>query len=156
MIHFMNHKLACQVCIRGHRGRSCDHVGRRLLLVPDKGRPQSQCDTCRSTRASTHHRCICRAIAQGLRRSLILSLVSCTPATFVLSLDLYEADYERLTKGAESVLAIRTPSNHRDVNVTLNEIQVVAEILDIDMEAAAANPCRCSFGEEWYVLLVKY
>lgn len=61
MVLINGRKFACEACIRGHRASNCSHTGRRLQLIRKKGRPSSQCDLCRTKRASGnfHGRCDC-------------------------------------------------------------------------------------------------
>lgn len=59
-------KLACATCIQGHRASTCKHQdGSKgpLLVVKRRGRPLSQCQSCREKRSRTgrHTRCICDA-----------------------------------------------------------------------------------------------
>ncbi|RPA84132.1 hypothetical protein BJ508DRAFT_323778 [Ascobolus immersus RN42] len=54
-------KFACDACIRGHRVTGCEHVDRQLTQIAKKGRPVSQCSSCRQSRKSrgTHNKCEC-------------------------------------------------------------------------------------------------
>ncbi|PVG01901.1 hypothetical protein CPB86DRAFT_780772 [Serendipita vermifera] len=54
-------KFACQSCIKGHRSSSCGHVDRPLFEIRKKGRPVTQCDTCRELRRTKklHVKCLC-------------------------------------------------------------------------------------------------
>lgn len=59
-------KLACVTCIQGHRASTCKHQdGSKgpLQVVKRRGRPLSQCATCREKRQRTgrHTRCDCKA-----------------------------------------------------------------------------------------------
>lgn len=61
MIFIDGRKYACDACIRGHRASTCNHTQRQLQAVRPKGRPSSQCEQCRTKRAtgSFHGRCDC-------------------------------------------------------------------------------------------------
>ncbi|PWZ02208.1 hypothetical protein BCV70DRAFT_148653, partial [Testicularia cyperi] len=57
-------KYACAACIRGHRTSSCTHKdGSKGPVYPirSKGRPPTQCETCRRKRKQSgrHVRCDC-------------------------------------------------------------------------------------------------
>ncbi|KAG2160188.1 copper fist DNA binding domain-containing protein [Suillus bovinus] len=62
MVHVNDKKFACQSCIKGHRSSSCYHSERPLFEVKKKGRPVSQCRTCRELRNSkrVHSKCTCK------------------------------------------------------------------------------------------------
>ncbi|KAG2129801.1 copper fist DNA binding domain-containing protein [Suillus clintonianus] len=61
MVHVNDKKFACESCIKGHRSSSCHHSERPLFEVKKKGRPVSQCTTCRELRNSKrfHSKCTC-------------------------------------------------------------------------------------------------
>lgn len=61
MVHINDKKFACESCIKGHRSSSCHHSERPLFEVKKKGRPVSQCTTCRELRHSkrVHSKCTC-------------------------------------------------------------------------------------------------
>ncbi|ORE11825.1 hypothetical protein CU097_010723 [Rhizopus azygosporus] len=61
MIIINNIKYACEKCIQGHRSSRCDHRERKLVAVRKKGRPISQCDSCREKRKikQIHQKCEC-------------------------------------------------------------------------------------------------
>ncbi|KAG1865542.1 copper fist DNA binding domain-containing protein [Suillus subalutaceus] len=61
MVHINDKKFACESCIKGHRSSSCHHSERPLFEVKKKGRPVSQCKTCRELRNSKrfHSKCTC-------------------------------------------------------------------------------------------------
>ncbi|KAG1738598.1 copper fist DNA binding domain-containing protein [Suillus paluster] len=61
MVHINDKKFACESCIKGHRSSSCHHSERPLFEVKKKGRPVSQCTTCRELRHSKrfHSKCTC-------------------------------------------------------------------------------------------------
>jgi hypothetical protein len=67
MVLINGRKFACDACIRGHRASSCSHTGRQLLPVRPKGRPSSQCDTCKAKRAtgSFHGKCHCSTTSES-------------------------------------------------------------------------------------------
>ncbi|KAI9321403.1 copper fist DNA binding domain-containing protein, partial [Dichotomocladium elegans] len=54
-------KYACTTCIKGHRSSRCRHTNRALIEVKPKGRPISQCTTCRERRKTmrAHVKCSC-------------------------------------------------------------------------------------------------
>ncbi|OMJ07690.1 Copper resistance protein CRF1 [Smittium culicis] len=54
-------KYSCKPCIRGHRANKCSHSSRELTEIKAKGRPPTQCKTCKDLRASKniHSKCIC-------------------------------------------------------------------------------------------------
>lgn len=54
-------KWSCETCIKGHRATSCKHTNRPLTLIKKKGRPATQCLTCRELRLvrQLHRRCDC-------------------------------------------------------------------------------------------------
>ncbi|KAE9409387.1 copper-fist-domain-containing protein [Gymnopus androsaceus JB14] len=61
MVFVNSKKFACEACIKGHRSSSCTHTDRPLFEVKKKGRPVSQCETCRALRKSKklHSKCNC-------------------------------------------------------------------------------------------------
>ncbi|KAI8071572.1 copper fist DNA binding domain-containing protein [Gongronella butleri] len=61
MIVINNVKFACSACIKGHRSSLCKHTERTLFPIRRKGRPISQCDTCREQRRKfrVHQKCNC-------------------------------------------------------------------------------------------------
>lgn len=64
-------KYACASCIRGHRTSTCTHKdGSRGPLYPvrGKGRPPTQCETCRQKRkvSGRHIRCVCNINGSAL------------------------------------------------------------------------------------------
>ncbi|KAJ8652206.1 hypothetical protein O0I10_012167 [Lichtheimia ornata] len=54
-------KYACKTCIKGHRSTRCQHTDRELVEIKRKGRPISQCESCRQLRKTKqlHIKCIC-------------------------------------------------------------------------------------------------
>jgi len=66
MVFINGKKFACESCIKGHRSSSCKHADRPLFEIKKKGRPVSQCDTCRTLRQSRkmHSKCLCN-LAEG-------------------------------------------------------------------------------------------
>ncbi|EGO02817.1 hypothetical protein SERLA73DRAFT_176212 [Serpula lacrymans var. lacrymans S7.3] len=63
MVFVNSKKFACESCIKGHRSSSCHHTERPLFEVKKKGRPVSQCETCRELRQSrrVHSKCTCKS-----------------------------------------------------------------------------------------------
>ncbi|KAG7450792.1 uncharacterized protein BT62DRAFT_535500 [Guyanagaster necrorhizus] len=61
MVFVNNKKFACESCIKGHRSSSCHHTDRPLFEIKKKGRPVSQCESCRELRQSrrVHSKCNC-------------------------------------------------------------------------------------------------
>ncbi|KAK0198085.1 hypothetical protein F5146DRAFT_70631 [Armillaria mellea] len=61
MVFVNNKKFACESCIKGHRSSSCHHTDRPLFEIKKKGRPVSQCESCRQLRQSrrVHSKCNC-------------------------------------------------------------------------------------------------
>ncbi|KAF9263110.1 hypothetical protein L218DRAFT_1077500 [Marasmius fiardii PR-910] len=61
MVFVNSRKFACESCIKGHRSSACAHTDRPLFEIKKKGRPISQCETCRSLRQSRkmHSKCVC-------------------------------------------------------------------------------------------------
>ncbi|KAI9255839.1 copper fist DNA binding domain-containing protein, partial [Helicostylum pulchrum] len=54
-------KYACIKCIKGHRSTKCNHANRELFEIKKKGRPVSQCESCRQLRKTKqiHIKCMC-------------------------------------------------------------------------------------------------
>lgn len=54
-------RFACEGCIRGHRSANCNHKDRQLKEIKPRGRPLSQCKTCRDNRKNLgkHSKCYC-------------------------------------------------------------------------------------------------
>ncbi|KAI8642453.1 copper fist DNA binding domain-containing protein [Parasitella parasitica] len=54
-------KFACIKCIKGHRSSKCKHEKRELIEIKRKGRPVSQCESCRLLRKTkqVHIKCEC-------------------------------------------------------------------------------------------------
>ncbi|KAI9258481.1 copper fist DNA binding domain-containing protein [Sporodiniella umbellata] len=54
-------KFACLKCIKGHRSSKCEHSDRELIEIRRKGRPVSQCESCRHLRKmkQVHIKCVC-------------------------------------------------------------------------------------------------
>ncbi|KAI8895582.1 copper fist DNA binding domain-containing protein [Globomyces pollinis-pini] len=48
MIFWFGKRFACQTCSKGHRATKCSHTNRTLSEIKSKGRPTSQCPSCRS------------------------------------------------------------------------------------------------------------
>ena len=67
MVVIDNTKFACERCIKGHRTSSCKHTDRPLIEIKKKGRPQTQCDHCRTLRKtkSVHVKCLCAPTKAG-------------------------------------------------------------------------------------------
>ncbi|KAL7422411.1 copper-binding transcription factor [Cryptotrichosporon argae] len=62
MVLINEKKYACATCIKGHRVSGCTHTDRPLFEVKKKGRPSTQCPTCRDRRKpgkSVHTKCTC-------------------------------------------------------------------------------------------------
>ncbi|KAG8765771.1 hypothetical protein FRC15_006763 [Serendipita sp. 397] len=61
MVLINGRKFACQSCIKGHRSSNCNHPDRPLFEIRKKGRPVTQCDTCRELRTTKklHVKCAC-------------------------------------------------------------------------------------------------
>ncbi|KAJ2717193.1 copper-binding transcription factor [Coemansia spiralis] len=62
MIIISGQKFACDQCVRGHRASNCNHTDRALNPIKRKGRPPSQCDSCRTLRLTrkAHVKCECQ------------------------------------------------------------------------------------------------
>ncbi|KAJ7071600.1 hypothetical protein C8F01DRAFT_441873 [Mycena amicta] len=75
MVFVNNKKFACESCIKGHRSSSCSHTDRPLFEIKKKGRPVSQCTTCRELRQSrrVHSKCQCPQEEQPSRGILLPS-----------------------------------------------------------------------------------
>ncbi|KAF1798621.1 copper fist DNA binding domain-containing protein [Mucor lusitanicus] len=60
-------KFACIKCIKGHRSSKCTHDKRELIEIKRKGRPVSQCETCRLLRKTkqVHVKCVCEPKSKG-------------------------------------------------------------------------------------------
>ncbi|KAL9551787.1 hypothetical protein MBANPS3_004086 [Mucor bainieri] len=60
-------KFACIKCIKGHRSSKCTHDKRELIEIKRKGRPVSQCETCRLLRKTkqVHVKCVCAPKSKG-------------------------------------------------------------------------------------------
>lgn len=58
-----NLRFACSACTKGHRAAKCSHLKRKLQEVKQKGRPATQCPSCRTKReigqGHSHHKCKC-------------------------------------------------------------------------------------------------
>ncbi|KAI7872838.1 copper fist DNA binding domain-containing protein [Spinellus fusiger] len=54
-------KWSCATCIKGHRASHCQHVDRPLFEIKRKGRPSTQCKTCKELRVvrQLHVKCTC-------------------------------------------------------------------------------------------------
>ncbi|KAJ1912791.1 copper-binding transcription factor [Tieghemiomyces parasiticus] len=67
-------KFACEKCIKGHRATNCTHTDRELIEIKRKGRPASQCATCRENRKlnNVHAKCECRALLQENKRRKVM------------------------------------------------------------------------------------
>ncbi|KAF9535781.1 hypothetical protein CPB83DRAFT_802372 [Crepidotus variabilis] len=67
MVYVNSKKYACESCIKGHRSSSCHHSDRPLFEIKKKGRPVSQCTSCRELRQSKklHSKCTCDHRPQG-------------------------------------------------------------------------------------------
>ncbi|KAH8834896.1 hypothetical protein DL96DRAFT_1454550, partial [Flagelloscypha sp. PMI_526] len=54
-------RFCSEACIKGHRSSHCKHTDRPLFEVKRKGRPVTQCETCRDLRKSKkiNAKCIC-------------------------------------------------------------------------------------------------
>ncbi|KAJ1974313.1 copper-binding transcription factor [Dimargaris verticillata] len=61
MVYIDGQKFACEKCIKGHRASTCNHHDRSLIPIRRKGRPVSQCATCRELRKTRklHVKCVC-------------------------------------------------------------------------------------------------
>ncbi|KAJ1978129.1 copper-binding transcription factor [Dimargaris xerosporica] len=61
MVYIDGQKFACEKCIKGHRASTCNHHDRNLIPIRRKGRPVSQCATCRELRKTRklHVKCVC-------------------------------------------------------------------------------------------------
>ncbi|OZJ01770.1 hypothetical protein BZG36_05076 [Bifiguratus adelaidae] len=62
MVYLNGVKLACSTCVKGHRSSACQHPHRPLFEIKKKGRPVTQCMTCRELRKTkqVHIKCMCR------------------------------------------------------------------------------------------------
>lgn len=90
-------KLACATCIQGHRASSCKHQdGSKgpLMVIKRRGRPLSQCETCRANRSRTgrHTRCVCVARPQAAASKTAVQSKAADPAAVPSSAPLRFAD----------------------------------------------------------------
>lgn len=76
MIQWMGMNFSCERCIKGHRTWRCSHLDRSLLEVRGKGRPSTQCSTCRSKRSTSSHHGGCRCGDGPPSRTISRLLVS--------------------------------------------------------------------------------
>ncbi|KAJ6605121.1 copper fist DNA binding domain-containing protein [Mycena sp. CBHHK59/15] len=67
MVFINDKKFACEHCIKGHRSSTCGHSNRPLFEVARKGRPISQCSSCRELRQvkGSHAKCKCPQVLQS-------------------------------------------------------------------------------------------
>ncbi|KAI9280589.1 copper fist DNA binding domain-containing protein [Umbelopsis sp. AD052] len=72
MIIINNTKYSCMSCVKGHRSSRCTHSNRPLVPIRRKGRPATQCETCRELRRTRHiHiKCLCKPVEVGTPRWL--------------------------------------------------------------------------------------
>jgi hypothetical protein len=65
-------------------------------------------------------------------------------------MDVYDYPYLNLLElvNVPSILVISTSKTSRDLSVTLNSIEITAEVMDIDFEALGGDSCKCQFGGE--------
>ncbi|KAK6988605.1 hypothetical protein R3P38DRAFT_3290997 [Favolaschia claudopus] len=61
MVFVNDKKFSCEAASKAHRSSSCTHSDRPLFEVARKGRPPSQCPTCRERRKTSkyHSKCLC-------------------------------------------------------------------------------------------------
>ncbi|KAJ7495624.1 hypothetical protein FB451DRAFT_1019820 [Mycena latifolia] len=59
--------ICSEHCIKGHRSSTCGHSNRPLFEVAKKGRPISQCPSCRELRRvkGSHSKCECPQVSQS-------------------------------------------------------------------------------------------
>ncbi|CAO3625037.1 unnamed protein product [Mucor fragilis] len=96
-------KFACIKCIKGHRSSKCTHDKRELIEIKRKGRPVSQCETCRLLRKTkqVHVKCVCEPKSKGTANNAAAS-------NAVL-------DQEHIRKSTDS-----TPLNENSINTSFS------------------------------------
>lgn len=92
MIDFLDLSFACKKCNSGHRTLTCTHTtSTQLTEIKQKGRPLSQCTSCRTTRSNkakkaSHHQCLCGDEAESRKQKFELFFLG--GLSLVISLDL--------------------------------------------------------------------
>ncbi|KAJ7073230.1 ACE1 transcription factor [Mycena belliarum] len=78
MVFVNDRKFSCEQCISGHRSTTCSHTYRPLFEVAKKGRPRSQCSTCRELRMTKRHHLKCMCPQNRVERGVLLPSSSST------------------------------------------------------------------------------
>ncbi|KAK4515615.1 uncharacterized protein ATC70_010566 [Mucor velutinosus] len=96
-------KFACIKCIKGHRSSKCTHDKRELIEIKRKGRPVSQCETCRLLRKTkqVHVKCVCEPKSKGTVNNA--------------SKDNAVLDQEQISKSTDS-----SPANVNNINTNFS------------------------------------
>ncbi|KAF8588529.1 hypothetical protein K439DRAFT_641457 [Ramaria rubella] len=130
MVYINSQKFACASCIKGHRSSSCYHTERPLFEIKKKGRPVSQCQTCRQLRKNKrmHVKCSC---AQPVGSTSTIAEPSTDinlPSTSQPQSQRKLFDPPAFPNGIKDLWAQETPSR------VCHPKQKLANLL---------NPCRC-------------
>ncbi|KAK7042007.1 copper-fist domain-containing protein [Favolaschia claudopus] len=125
MVFVNDKKFSCEACIKGHRSSSCTHSDRPLFEVARKGRPPSQCPTCRERRKTSkyHSKCLC---PKDLPSRGILLPSSCPKTRRYIP------------------IAPALPNGLRD---TMKEADSSSALADSRQQVGSLlNPCNCPMG----------
>lgn len=155
MIHWEQKRFACESCIKGHRATKCSHLKKCLKEIKTKGRPNTQCPTCREKRqlktGHPHHKCQCGSEPP---KSYIYHLK--LQFEQGLQLEFSETDsrkvqeiQSKLDSKASFLINVVDKDSVESSNewVSLNLI-VDKQETKTELEQFLNNPCKCHFGGE--------
>ncbi|KAI7886127.1 copper-fist-domain-containing protein [Lichtheimia hyalospora FSU 10163] len=117
-------KYACTTCIKGHRSSKCEHTHRSLVEIKRKGRPVTQCNTCRELRVKKkmHIKCSC-----GNKASHRSAEVSPSPPTAVEMVHRSKSMDDTAIPGSSSSNDLQHPMNkERAENDVLSMYKIIS------------------------------
>jgi hypothetical protein len=152
MIFVQGVRFSCKKCLKGHRTGQCNHIT-ELVELKVKGRPLSQCGTCRNKRkdiVSRHNSCKCGDKPPSSVKTIVTSILQSKPVYFpgdqtLKSESLDPAKMQdQIDSQAPFVFTIETKSETKVCEFVAShlEIQVVHVPVSLD------NPCKCHYGGE--------
>lgn len=158
IILFNDKRFACESCIKGHRSTKCAHLRKNLTEIKTKGRPNTQCPTCREKRQQKrghpHHKCQCGS--EPPKRFLYhLKLIFDQGLVF----DFVETEQSRVKEIQSKVESKSKFTIKVCLDKNLSPDDTIAEMMatelvvdqqetDLELKIFLENPCKCHFGGE--------
>ena len=158
MIFWDEKRFACDSCIKGHRATKCLHIKKSLTEIKTKGRPNTQCPTCREKRQSKnghpHHKCRCgseppKRVIYILKLIFDQGLVLEFEESSRVKVDELQSKLDSMTPFSIRTCSEKASSaSDQILHLLCSHLSVEEKETDIEMQAFLDNPCKCHFGGE--------